>query len=288
MTRRLTKLWKVPCQNILGFPVFEVGNGKRFSKKLVREWLVIGWGETTIIRYVKGLTPTKEYSKTLKKLMNPQYMFELYLNNKETLTDVSQRKLYTRLMVLLDQGPTSLRGNKLISISEYFLNKIDLEAGESITPLKLQKLVYYAQAWSLAFNSSFIQEDFQAWVHGPVIPSLYVHYREFGSANLPKVYSFDASVFEQEELNILDLVWSVYGKYDAKYLERLTHAERPWVNARQGLDHKERCNNIISKQETQDYYSGLREIHGTTGEYSLKGMRNYQWSERLKKGAATN
>ena len=73
----------------------------------------------------------------------------------------------------------------------------------------------------------------------------------------------------QEELNILDMVWSVYGKYDAKYLERLTHAERPWVNARQGLDLKERCNNIISKQEIQDYYSGLREIHGISGEYSL-------------------
>jgi len=56
---------------------------------------LLGWGETTIIRYVKGLTPTKEYSQTLKKLMNPQYMFELYLNNKESLTDVSQRKLYT-------------------------------------------------------------------------------------------------------------------------------------------------------------------------------------------------
>ncbi|WP_206752174.1 Panacea domain-containing protein [Desulfosporosinus fructosivorans] len=57
------------------------------------------------------------------------------------------------------------------------------------------------------------------------------HFREFGSENIPKVYSFDASVFEQEELNILDLVWSVYGKYDAKYLERLTHYEKPWVNA---------------------------------------------------------
>jgi len=230
---------------------------------------LLGWGETTIIRYVKGLTPTKEYSQTLKKSMNPQYMFEVYLNNKESLTDVSQRKLYTRLMALLDQGQTSLRENKLINISEYFLNKIDPEAGESITPLKLQKLVYYAQAWFLAFNSSLVQEDFQAWVHGPVIPSLYVHYREYGSANIPKVYSFDACVFEQEELNILDMIWSVYGKYDAKYLERLTHAEKPWVNARQGLDRKERCNNIISKQEIQDYYSGLREIHGISGEYSL-------------------
>ncbi len=67
----------------------------------------------------------------------------------------------------------------------------------------------------------------------------------------------------------LDLVWSVYGKYDAKYLERLTHAEKPWVNARQGIDHKERCNNIISKQEIQEYYSGLREIHGICSEYSL-------------------
>jgi len=201
--------------------------------------------------------------------MNPNYILELYQVNKGSLTIVSQRKLYGRLSELLDQGKTSLNENILVSISEYFLNKIDPEAGESITPLKLQKLVYYAQAWSLSFNKSLFEEDFQAWVHGPVIPSLYVHFKEYGSSNIPKVYSFDSSVFDQEEINILDLVWSVYGKYDAKYLERLTHTEKPWIIARQGIDQNERCTNIISKNEIEEYYSSLRKNHDICGEYSL-------------------
>lgn len=229
----------------------------------------MGWGETTIIRYLNGLTPTREYSQTLRKLLNPNNMLELFEVNKGFLTNVSQRKLSSRLIELLDQGQTSSHESKLVSIAEYFLNKIDPEAGESITPLKLQKLVYYAQAWSLAFNKSLIEEDFEAWVHGPVIPILYVHFKEYGSANILKVYSFDSSVFEQEETKILDLVWSVYGKYDAKYLERLTHSEKPWIMARRGIDQKERCTNVISKKEIQEYYLGLREINNICGEYSL-------------------
>lgn len=230
---------------------------------------LLGWGETTIIRYLKGLTPTWEYSQTLLKLMNPEYMLELYKGNKGSLSFVSQRKLYARLMDILDQSEKSLNENKLVSIAEFFLNKLDPDSGESITPLKLQKLVYYAQAWSLSFNKSLFEEDFQAWVHGPVIPSLYVHFKELGSSNIPKVYSFDSSIFDQEEINILDLVWFVYGKYDAKYLERLTHMEKPWIIARQGIDPKERCTNIISKNEIEEYFSSLRKNHDICGEYSL-------------------
>lgn len=230
---------------------------------------LLGWGETTIIRYLNGLTPTKEYSETLRKLMNPKYMLDLFQNNKGTLTPVSQRKLYARLLELLDQGQTSSNKNKVVSVAEYFLNKIDPEAGESVTPLKLQKLVYYAQAWSLVFYKSLFEEDFQAWVHGPVIPSLYIHFKEYGSANIPKVFSFDSSVFENEEITVLDLVWSVYGKYDAKYLERLTHIEKSWLDAREGIGHDERCINVISKEEIKKYFSGLRKSHNICSEYSL-------------------
>ncbi|WP_088228975.1 type II toxin-antitoxin system antitoxin SocA domain-containing protein [Desulfosporosinus sp. FKB] len=230
---------------------------------------LLGWGETTIIRYLNGLTPTREYSETLRKLMNSQNMLDLYHTNKGALTPVSKRKLYARLMELLDHGQKSSHKNKLVSVAEYFLNKIEPEAGESITPLKLQKLVYYAQAWSLTFHKSLFEEDFQAWVHGPVIPDLYIYFKEYGSSNIPKVSSFDPGVFEKDELTVLDLVWSVYGKYDAKYLERLTHIEKPWVDARTGIDQNERCTNIISKEAIQQYFSDLRKNHDICSEYSL-------------------
>ena len=231
---------------------------------------LLGWGEATIIRYLKGLTPTRKYSQTLRKLMDPNYMLELFQTNKESLTPVCQRKLYSKLIALLDQGAAAVNENKLFAIAEYFLNKLDPEAGESITPLKLQKLVFYAQAWSFGFHrSSLLEEDFQAWVHGPVIPSLYIHFKEFGSANIPKVYSFDPSVFNTEELYILDIVWSVYGKYDAKYLERLTHIEDPWIGARNGLDKTAICTNVIPKEEIEKYYSTVQKKHEIYNEYGL-------------------
>lgn len=65
------------------------------------------------------------------------------------------------------------------------------------------------------------------------------------------------------------MVWSVYGKYDAKYLETLTHIEKPWLNARAGIDQNERCTNIISKEEIIEYFSSLRESHDICSEYSL-------------------
>ncbi|HRP36920.1 MAG TPA: DUF4065 domain-containing protein, partial [Candidatus Dojkabacteria bacterium] len=64
-------------------------------------------------------------------------------------------------------------------IADYFIS-LSNETGSLITNLKLQKLVYYADAWYLAnYGDSLIQEDFQAWVHGPAIPALYGEYKHF-------------------------------------------------------------------------------------------------------------
>lgn len=112
-------------------------------------------------------------------------------------------------------------------------------------------------------------DHFITWVHGPVIPGLYIHFKEYGSGNIPKVSFFDSSVFEKEEITVLELVWSVYGKYDAKYLERLTHTERPWLDARAGKDQDERCTNVISKEEIKKYFLGLKKTHDICSEYSL-------------------
>ena len=63
-------------------------------------------------------------------------------------------------------------------VANWFLAKADYEAGDVITPLKLQKLLYYAQGWTLAIlNKNLFEEDFQAWTHGPAIPSIYRKYK---------------------------------------------------------------------------------------------------------------
>jgi len=141
-------------------------------------------------------------------------------------------------------------------IADWFLCSIDREAGESVTHLKLQKLVYYAQAWSITlFDNPLFDEDFKAWTHGPVLYSLFDKYRDRGWDSLPIPDSCPELTEDTE--NLLQNVLNVYGKYSAKYLENLTHQECPWAEARGNLPPEARCDSVISKEIMKQYYTEL-------------------------------
>jgi len=146
----------------------------------------------------------------------------------------------------------------IFDVADYFLHRVETDEGSSITNLKLQKLCYYAQAWHLAlYGKPLFDEDFEAWVHGPVNVELYNKYRVHSWENLPPPENFDPSKFTDEQLDFLDEIWDVYGIYDGKYLERLTHQEKPWQEAREGYGPTERCNEIISKGTMKNYYRSM-------------------------------
>ena len=92
-------------------------------------------------------------------------------------------------------------GDKAQDVAHFFLSKIDVESGEVITHLKLQKLIYYAQAWFLAFFARpLFHDSFEAWQHGPVVRKLYFHYKDFGFNPLPKVDVLAKNAFTAEEI----------------------------------------------------------------------------------------
>lgn len=224
---------------------------------------LLGWGEVTIIRYLKGLTPSKEYSEKLKELQDPYKMQEILNKNGDALQRVARQKVEDCIHELLNISKFTQNDNykKAIEVASYFLSKVDDEAGELISHLKLQKLVYYAQAWTLAFfNRSILEEDFQAWVHGPVVPELYNNYKNFGKNPIPKVTVLDENIFDEDEKSILEGIWKAYGKYNAKYLEALTHEEDPWKNARGNCKEDERCMNVITKEAIKDYYASIKKV----------------------------
>jgi uncharacterized phage-associated protein len=137
------------------------------------------------------------------------------------------------------------------NVADYFIWLAN-ETGSFLSNLKLQKLVYYAQAWHLALNDTpLFSEDFQAWVHGPVIPDLYQKYKVFGwqpileNANpeLPK-----------EVQDFLEEVSEEYFACDAYQLEQMTHAEAPWNWARADLQHDAPSNAVIKKEWMKEYY----------------------------------
>ena len=159
-----------------------------------------------------------------------------------------------KIYELGEKGENKMEEVTIFDVAKHFLNRVDIGAGSVMTHLKLQKMCYYAQAWHLVFAGKpmFIQE-FQAWDHGPVCPELWQAYRGYRWQPIPRPEQFD-TVFGAEQNDTLEEVWDTYGRFDAKYLERLTHKEEPWIKARGNCLSGEYCDNVISHQSMKDYY----------------------------------
>ena len=139
-------------------------------------------------------------------------------------------------------------------LSSWIVNYIDRDSGESITHLKLQKLLYYVEAWYLAnFDRQLFPESPQAWTHGPVYKSVYDKYSGKGWDALPKENS--VSLPNQELAEYVLACLDEYGQYSAKKLEKMTHEEDPWKVARGDLPLEARCQNKIDKLLTRNYYA---------------------------------
>ena len=145
---------------------------------------------------------------------------------------------------------------KVQDVGRYFLY-LASQQKNPVTNKKLQKLVYYAQAWSLVLNGKkLFNEPIEAWVHGPAIRSLYVQYKGYGFAPITeKIEREDVSNIFGKTKELLDTVWKSYGKLDAGYLEMLTHSEKPWQDARNGLQNYENSKNEITPKSMKNFYS---------------------------------
>lgn len=143
-------------------------------------------------------------------------------------------------------------------VADYFLWKSSKETpSKPITNKKLQKLLYYSQAWFITLKSSpLFKEKIEAWVHGPVVRDIYFNFKSFNSNPIVKEISEDViSKIPKDIKKFLDDVWSVYGKFDSSYLEMLTHSETPWQKAREGLTIDEISENEISIDSMKEFYS---------------------------------
>lgn len=139
-------------------------------------------------------------------------------------------------------------------VARWFINHADRDAGEALTQLKLQKLVYYADAWFLAnFDKPLINEDFEAWAHGPAVRSLYSKYKSFGWEAIPPESGSEPT---KDIAKFLAAIFEEYGQFSAKRLERMTHEEAPWLDAREGLSPEAASKRIIPKIKMRNFYAG--------------------------------
>jgi len=131
-----------------------------------------------------------------------------------------------------------------------------LKARGEISTWKLQKLLYYSQAWHLVWlEKPLFQADFQAWANGPVAPAIYkIHRGRFSVSEWPKG---DASKLDEGSKRAIDAVLDSYGNLSGFQLSELTHGEDPWNDARKGLPPTASSQVVISKQALQGYYTAL-------------------------------
>jgi uncharacterized phage-associated protein len=118
-----------------------------------------------------------------------------------------------------------------IDIAKKIICKTDVEHGDTLSNLKLQKLLYYMQGFHLAFfDEPFFNESIEAWTYGPVVPVLFQEFKKYKKDSINPDNYHDDLVLTDDEQQMFDMVYSEYNRYSAVALMNMTHTEGPWKN----------------------------------------------------------
>lgn len=103
----------------------------------------------------------------------------------------------------------------ILDAAKYFVHLSYSESRASLTPLKLQKILYFAQGWSFVWdNKPLFAETFEAWQYGPVNPKIYNYFKKYGRNEIPKKEEI-LYVTDVESKETMEAVWNNYGDYNA-------------------------------------------------------------------------
>ena len=157
------------------------------------------------------------------------------------------------------------KSKSLSHLDSMLLCEYILQRAGVMTHLKLQKILYYVQAFHLAyFDKELIEDDFQAWLHGPVSRKVYDKIKELSILYAEIKYDPEAfnpspeiqlkQTLTSEQFDLINDVIDSYGKLNSTELENLSHSEMPWQKAREGYGVADRCEVIIPKEIMQTFY----------------------------------
>ena len=230
--------------------------------------LALGFGEVTIPRYLEGQVPSKEYSDIIKAaLSSPAYMKQKLTENREKLTDTAYRKV-----LAADESIESLFSvsDKMLQVIAYIFEKL-----EEVTPLMLQKLLYFIQGiYSALYGSPIFEEDCRAWIHGPVYPEVYKLFRDFKYNPIDDarfaLLKGREDILAEDEKHVIDLVVNTFGMYSGKVLEKITHNEDPWKDARKGYGDNIPSSELLPKKRIMEYYILINQKYGIDTEDGLR------------------
>ena len=140
----------------------------------------------------------------------------------------------------------------VFDVASYILKKL-----ETISTMKLQKLIYYCQAWSLVWDEKqLFEEPIEAWANGPVVRELFFFHQ--GMFQISSIQVGNSDLLDNDQKETVDAVIKYYGNKKAQWLIDLTHSEEPWKKAREGLPISVRSNKKISLESMYEYYSSIK------------------------------
>ena len=130
-----------------------------------------------------------------------------------------------------------------------------------LTHLRLQKLLYYVQGWSLALRGvTMFPDRIEAWAHGPVVRPIYDVLRGFGSKPFSEQDESSDFNMSDEERAFVSEVWEEYKLFAALKLREMIHGESPWVDARKGYSPGEGCDVEITPEAMRTHFSKLAAV----------------------------
>ncbi len=231
--------------------------------------LALGFGEITITRYLQGQYPSVEYSNIIRKaLYDADFMMDCLEENKAKVGDTAFKKSWKAAMKLKELVD-SVSEKMLITISYIF------EKTGEITPLALQKILYYIQGiFMVNYDRPLFGEDCQAWLHGPVYEEVYNMFKGFKYNPIEDkrfvIFRDRFQMLSDEEKKVIDMVLNSFGMYSGKTLERITHKEAPWADA---YDDNNVCgytNELITKEAIRNYFKSISQDFNLKSEEGLK------------------
>lgn len=223
--------------------------------------LALGFGEITITRYLQGQYPSVEYSNIIRKaLSDADFMMDCLERNKDKVGNTAFKKSWAAAMNLKDLV-NSVSEKMLITISYVF------EKSGEITPLALQKILYYIQGiFMFNHDSPLFEEECQAWAHGPVYVKVYDMFKGFKYNPIEDkrfvIFRDRFQMLTDEERRVIDMVLNSFGMYSGKTIERITHKEAPWADAY--------LNETITKSAIRHYFKSISQDFDLKSEDGLK------------------
>ena len=221
----------------------------RIGKKPLAK--LLGWGETTIIRYMEGDIPTNEYSNKLKAILeDPEYYYDLLSLRKDCLTNVAFKKSKKAVM-------SKILASKIYAVAYYIVNKCNAE----ICPSYIQYLLYYAQVFSLAlYDKEMFQDECQ--INNEHIPymKLYESMKRCGIHTLEGGEEY----LDEDEIELIDAVMDAFTWYGPKALTAMTTYEKSMIK----ISRDKYNNKIIAKDTLKTYFKEILE------HYQIKSIKD--------------